>query len=45
MKNNRILSIKKSRVYWLALFAVVVTYSCVPSKTLLEENSDVPDRY
>lgn len=45
MKNKRILCLKKSRVYGLTLFAVVATYSCVPSKTLLEENSDVPMRY
>lgn len=45
MKNKRILSIKRFRVYGLALIAVVAVYSCVPSKTLLEENSEVPDRY
>ncbi len=45
MKNNSILSIKKGKVYGLTMLAVVAVYSCVPSKSLLEENSEVPDRY
>ncbi|MCM4163670.1 RND transporter [Arenibacter sp. A80] len=45
MKNKRILSLKKGKVYGLTMLTVVAVYSCVPSKTLLEENSEVPDRY
>ncbi|MEZ4969586.1 MAG: TolC family protein [Flavobacteriaceae bacterium] len=45
MKNKRIVSIKMFRAYLLAVIAVVAMYSCVPSKMLLEENTEVPDRY
>jgi len=45
MKNKIVVPIKKIRVHLVAILAVVALYSCIPSRTLKEENASVPDRY
>lgn len=45
MKNKIVVPIKMIRVPLVAILAVVALYSCIPSRTLMEENASVPDRY
>ena len=45
MKNKIVVPIKMIRVPLVAILAVLALYSCIPSRTLMEENASVPDRY
>lgn len=45
MKNRIVVPIKRVRVHLGGVLAVVALYSCVPSRTVLEENASVPAQY
>jgi outer membrane protein TolC len=45
MKNKIILPFKKNKMQLMAILAAAGLYSCVPTKTLRQENTAVPARY
>ncbi len=45
MSNKTKMNLTKVKYHLTVLFALMVLYSCVPSKTLREENKSVPENY